>query len=463
MTVLSNTPWDQLEVGMEAEVRRVCRADDFFVFANITGNMNPKHFPRMKELEGNEALLHEPVAPAMWVSTLISSALGNKLPGPGTLYKTHCIEFFERAHAGDEIVITVKLIEKKDNHVAKFDCAVDTSDGKKLARGQAEVYAPTEPMDYNVDDIPGLLVQKHVHFDKLLAEAEPLPPMKTAVVAPETADSLLGALLAADHTIIDPILIGDEVKIHAAAKEIDRDISMYELIHEPDHTLATALGVRLVNEGRAGALMKGNLHTDILLSQVVKRDGGLRAGRRLSHVFVMDVPGMTHLLLISDAAINITPDLETKIDITQNAIDLAHALGMEVPKVGILSAVETVTPKIPSTLDAAALSKMAERGQIKGAVVDGPLAMDNAIDIEAARTKGIRSLVAGQAEILIAPNMESANMLAKELTFLAHAEAGGVVIGAKCPLIVTSRADDDKARLVSCAVAALYAHKKAAR
>lgn len=459
MTTLTNTTWDQLEVGMEAEVRRICRADDFFVFANITGNMNPKHFPRMKELEGTDAL-HEPVAPAMWVSTLISSALGNKLPGPGTLYKSHNVEFFERAHAGDELIITVRVIDKLDNNVARFSCQVVTANGKKLLEGKAEVYVPLEPMDYNVDDIPGLLVEKHVHFDKLLEEAEPLPPMKTAVVAPETGDALLGPLLAADHTIIDPILIGDEVKIRAAAKEVERDITGYELIHEPNHKQAASIGVRLVNEGKAQAVMKGQLHTDELLGQVVKRDGGLRAGRRLSHVFVMDVPGLTHLLLISDAAINIAPDLETKVDITQNAIDLAHSLGMDEPKVGILSAVETVTPKIPSTLDAAAISKMAERGQIRGALVDGPLAMDNAIDIEAARTKGIRSMVAGQAEILIAPNLESANMLAKELTFIAHAEAGGVVIGAKCPVILTSRADDEKARLVSCACAALYAYKK---
>ncbi|PRY26073.1 phosphate butyryltransferase [Aliiruegeria haliotis] len=457
MTTLTNVPWDQLEVGMEAEVRRICRADDFFVFANITGNMNPKHFPRMKELEG-DAGLHEPVAPAMWVTTLVSSALGNKLPGPGTLYKSHRMEFFERAHAGDELIIRVVLLEKLAENVARFSCRVDTTGGKKLATGEVQVYAPTEPMDYNVGDIPGLIVEKHAHFDKLLEEARPLPPIKTAVVAPEEGDALLGPLMAAEQTIIDPILIGDEELIRAAALDLGRDISQFELIHEPSHRLAAAIGVRLVNEGRAQAVMKGQLHTDELLGQVVKRDGGLRAGRRLSHVFVMDVPGLTHLLLISDAAINIAPDLETKVDITQNAIDLAHTLGMPEPKVGILSAVETVTPKIPSTLDAAAIAKMAERGQIKGALVDGPLAMDNAIDIEAARTKGIQSMVAGQAEILIAPNLESANMLAKELTFIAHAEAGGIVIGAKCPVILTSRADDEKSRLVSCAVAALYAH-----
>jgi phosphate butyryltransferase len=217
----------------------------------------------------------------------------------------------------------------------------------------------------------------------------------------------------------------------------------------------------LVREKQAQALMKGHLHTDVFLGEILKRETGLRAGRRLSHVFVMDVPGLEHLLLVTDAAINIAPDLQTKADIIQNAIDLAHSLGIEEPKVGVLSAVETVNPAIPSTLDAAILSKMADRGQITGGLVDGPLAMDNAIDLGAAATKGIRSLVAGRAEILVVPNMEAGNMLAKELTFLAHAEAGGVVMGAKCPVILTSRSDDDKARLASCAVAALHAARKA--
>jgi phosphate butyryltransferase len=206
--------------------------------------------------------------------------------------------------------------------------------------------------------------------------------------------------------------------------------------------------------------MKGHLHTDELLHEVLKKEGGLRGDRRLSHVFVMDVPGLDHLLLISDAAISIAPTLEEKVDITQNAIDLAIALGMEKPRVGVLSAVETVTPKIPSTIDAAVLSKMADRGQITGGVVDGPLAMDNAIDMEAAKTKGITSLVAGRADILIVPNLEAGNMLAKELVFIAHADGAGIVLGARVPVILTSRADNEKARLASCAVAALYQASK---
>ena len=212
----------------------------------------------------------------------------------------------------------------------------------------------------------------------------------------------------------------------------------------------------MVLEGKAGAIMKGNLHSDILLGEVVKKDGGLRTQRRISHVFALDVPTLDEILFISDAAINIAPDLMTKVDIVQNAVDLARACGLEQPRVGILSAIETINPAIPSTLDAAVLSKMAERGQIRGAIVDGPLAMDNAIDIEAARTKGIASLVAGRANVLIVPNLESGNMLAKELTFVARAEAAGLVLGAKVPVMLTSRADNDRARLASCALAQLY-------
>lgn len=311
----------------------------------------------------------------------------------------------------------------------------------------------SKPTDGNL----GKAEQAHAHFKALQERAEPLDPIPTAVVAPEEANSLGGALLAFENTLIQPILIGAAAKITAAAEELGKPLDGLEVIDAADHRSAAAQGVKLVNDGRARALMKGHLHTDELLGQVVKREGGLRTGRRLSHVFALDIPGSSQLLMISDAAINIAPDLETKVSITQNAIDLALALGVEQPKVAILSAVETVNPKIPSTVDAAVLSKMAERRQIVGGVVDGPLAMDNAISAAAAKTKGISSPVAGQAEILVAPNIESANMLYKALTNIAHAEVGGIVLGARCPIILTSRSDDDKARLASCTMAALYA------
>ena len=454
MNVITSIPFNDLEVGMEAQADRLCSADDFYVFAHASGNQNPMHIP---EADGDGDGEPEAIAPSAWVGALISSVLGNRLPGPGTVYESQMLHFRSHACAGDTLHIKVRLTEKMGDRRVRFDTNVTKPDGTLVVEGEAVVVAPVRAVSFDTADLPTLGVHRHKHFDRILEQAEPLEAIPTAVVAPEEANSLGGALLAADHTLIRPILIGDKAKIEAAAEELGRDLSGFEIIEEADHKRAAARGVALVNEGRAEALMKGHLHTDQLLGQIVKRDGGLRTGRRLSHVFVFDVPGIDHLLTVTDAAINIAPDLETKVDIIQNAIDVMRALGVELPKVGVLSAVEMVNPKIPSTLDAAILSKMSDRGQIRGGLVDGPLAMDNAMDIEAARTKGIKSLVAGRADVLVAPNLEAGNMLAKELAFAAHAEGGGLVLGAKCPIILTSRADGDKARLASCAIAALYA------
>ena len=450
MPSFSNTPFDALSVGMTASITRICRAEDFIVSAHATGNRNPAHLPDPREPEGKM------VAPSIWLGGLISAVLGNRLPGPGTLYRAQNLAFLGRAHAGDAVTAHVTLKALGPNREATFETWVTGPDGTRIAEGEARVIAPAAARSVEEGDLPGLTLERHRHFDALLAEAEALPPIPTAVVVPDNDFALGGALLGRDHTLIEPILVGNPDHIAAAAEKLGRDLTGIAIHPAEGHVHAAREAVALVRAGRARALMKGNLHTDDMLKAVLDRAAGLRTGRRLSHVFVMDVPGLDTLLLISDAAINIAPDLADKVDITQNAIDVAHAVGLANPKVGILSAVETVTPRIPSTLDAAILSKMAERGQIKGGIVDGPLAMDNAIDMQAARTKGITSLVAGQAEVLIVPNLEAGNMLAKELSFIAHAEAGGVVMGASCPIILTSRADDDKARLASCAVAALY-------
>lgn len=456
---IRNVPFDALEIGMEAQQTRTLVADDLYVFANSSGNFNPMHLPKE---DGDGDGTNEAVAPGMWVASLISAVLGCQLPGPGTLYRSQTLRFMGQAQAGDELTVGVRLTEKRDGRIAVFDTWVADQTGRRILEGEAEVAAPEKPLSFDLEDFPGLTVQRHVHFDRLLTMAEPLPAIPTAVVAPEKPDALAGAVLAADHTLIDPVLIGHAERIAEAAEAEGIDLARFRVIDVRDHRLAAQEAVRMVLDREAAAVMKGHLHTDILLSEIVKREGGLRrGGRRLSHVFVMDVPGLDHLLMVTDAAINITPDLKTKADIIQNAIDLALALGIEEPRVGVLSAVETVNLAIPSTLDAAVLSKMAERGQITGGLVDGPLAMDNAVDLGAAATKGIRSTVAGRANILVVPNMEAGNMLAKELTFLANAQAGGVVMGAKCPVILTSRADDDRARLASCAVAAIYAAKSA--
>ncbi|WP_320338825.1 phosphate acetyltransferase [Burkholderia vietnamiensis] len=299
--------------------------------------------------------------------------------------------------------------------------------------------------------------RQHQKYDALIARCRTVRPVTVAVVHPCDEVSLRAAVDAAQARIITPVLVGPAARITALAATIGVDVSGFRLVDAPHSHAAAALAVALVRAGDAQALMKGSLHTDELLEEVVRPDTGLRTQRRLSHVFIMDVPTYYKPLFITDAAVNIRPTLEQKADIAQNAIDLAHALGIAQPKVAILSAVETVSSKLPSTVDAAALCKMAERGQITGALLDGPLALDNAISPEAARLKHLSSAVAGDADILLAPDLEAGNMLAKELTFLANADAAGIVLGARVPVILTSRADNERTRLASCAIAALVA------
>ena len=297
----------------------------------------------------------------------------------------------------------------------------------------------------------------HTQYERLLARAKKLPAVPTAVVHPCDESSLTGAVDAARMGLIAPILVGPAQRIRAVAKQASLDISGYEIVDAPHSHASAAEGVRLVREGRAECLMKGSLHTDELMAAVVAREGGLRTARRISHCFVMDVPGYDHPLIISDAAVNIQPTLAEKVDIVQNAIDLGHALHFPEVRVAILSATETVNPKVASTVEAAALCKMADRKQITGGLLDGPLALDNAISPAAASIKQIDSPVAGQANVLIVPDMEAGNMLAKSLSFLAEADAAGIVLGARVPIILTSRADSELARLGSCAVAVLVA------
>ncbi|MEM8624324.1 MAG: bifunctional enoyl-CoA hydratase/phosphate acetyltransferase [Pseudomonadota bacterium] len=455
MKIVENIPYDALILGQEAALHRICTEDDFYVHATASGNHNPLH---LIDRDGDGDGRNEAIAPALWVGSLVSAVLGNLLPGAGTLYESQSFRFLARAHAGDELVARVRVAEKMGDRRVRFETMVDRpADGVRILEGDAVVIAPAEKLTFEELEVPGLTVRRHRHFEALLAEAEPLDPIPTAVVAPEDANALGGALLAMRHTIIAPILVGNPTGIDAAAREIGADLSGVEIVEALDHDTAAHRAVDLVAEGRAAAVMKGHLHTDQLLRACLRREQGLRAGRRLTHVFVMDVPGLSHPLLVTDAAINISPDLMTKVDIVQNAIDLARSIGIAEPKVGVLSAVETVNTQIPSSVDAALLAKMADRGQIRGGVVDGPLAMDNAIDLQAARSKGIRSAVAGLAEVLVVPGIDAGNMLAKQLTYIAHAEAAGVVMGALVPIILSSRADDDMARLASCAVAALHA------
>ena len=450
---LKNRTWAELKLGDFAKIERRITSRDLFLFAHASGNLNPLNIPHMDE---HNPAVDSVVAPSMWIGSLISSVLGNILPGPGTLYRSQDFEFLGYAHVGDLLQIEVTLVEKGDSPKAVFQTTVTLADGTSIASGKAIVDAPTETVYLEANILPGLLLDEHDHFTRLIEEAKKLPPMATAVVCPDDSNSIAGTYLAMSEGLINPILIGSQKKIEQAAKEAGVDISLVEIINIPDSKMAAAKAVELVHENKVKAIMKGNLHSDELLSQVVKKEGGLRTQRRISHVFVLNVASMSHPLFITDAAINIAPDLATKVDIVQNAIDLAHACGIDKPYVAIVSAVETVSFNIPSSMDAAILAKMADRGQITGAYVDGPLAMDNAIDMGAAITKHLSSEVAGKAQILVVPNLEAGNMLAKQLTFISHAQPAGLVIGAKAPIMLTSRADNERARLASCALAQLF-------
>lgn len=305
--------------------------------------------------------------------------------------------------------------------------------------------------------VPNIEAQPNSKYDRLIAMAKQVPAAVTMVVHPCDESSLRGVCEAAAAGLIKPVLVGPAAKIKAVAAQYNFDISRFEIVDASHSEAAAARAVELIHEGKGELLTKGSLHTDELMRSVTAKGTGLRTDRRISHVFVIAVPGYAQTLFITDAAINIFPDLDCKRDIVQNAIDLWAGIGLGTPKVAILSAVETVTAKIPSTIEAAALCKMAERGQITGGVLDGPLAFDNAIDPEAARIKGIKSPVAGQAQILVVPDLEAGNMLAKNLTFMAKADSAGIVLGARVPIILTSRADSLRGRMASCAVAVLYA------
>ncbi len=454
---LTNRTFAELQPGETAELRRIITPDDLYVFAAASGNYNPMHLPQT-DVDGDGKA--ENIAPGMFVASQISAVLGMLLPGAGTLYRRQVLDFHARAHAGDEVVCRVKVVEKLPDGIVRMETqVVRASDQALIVSGEAVVIAPQEKFDREDVEVPGLVVQRHRHFETLLERARPLPALPVAVVCPHDENSLGGALLAAKETIITPILIGRAEKIRAAALALEADLSGFEIIDVAGDVAAAAMACQLVHEGRAGAVMKGHLHTDDLLRPMLDKATGLRVGRRFTHVFVMDVPGRPEPVMVTDAAINIAPDLATKVDIVQNAIDLALSLGME-PRVGVLSAVETVNPAIQSSIDAALLSKMAERGQITGGQVDGPLAMDNAVDHGAARSKGLKGLVAGRANILVVPGIDAGNMLAKQLSFVSHAEGAGLVLGARVPVILNSRSDSAMSRLASCAVAALHhAHK----
>jgi phosphotransacetylase/acyl dehydratase len=457
--MIENRTFDEIAIGDSASLSRTVTQQDIELFAVVSGDVNPAH---MDPAFADTDMFHRIIAQGILEAGLISAVLGTELPGPGTIYLGQDLRFLHPVSIGDRITATLTVTEK---HPEKgdlvLDCRCTNQDGELVISGTAHVRAPTEKVRRPRVELPEVQLSRHQRFRALLAATAGHEPLATAVAHPCDANALGAAIAAAQAGLITPILVGPKAKILRAAEAMKVDIAGYRLIDVPHSEAAAAEAVALVKRGEAALLMKGSLHTDELLHAVLLPDSGLRTGRWLSHVYLMDVPSYPRPLLVTDAAVNIAPDLEQKRDIVQNAIDLAHVMQIEAPRVALLSAVETVNPKLRSTLDAAALCKMADRGQITGGLVDGPLAFDNAISPAAAAEKGIVSKVAGQADILVVPDLEAGNILAKQLTFLAGADAAGVVLGARVPIILTSRADAERTRMASCAVAVLIARQQA--
>jgi len=456
--MITNKTFDEINIGDSAKMQRALTKQDIDLFGLLSGDMNPTHFSDAYALMLLER--HKLVGHSMWSGVLVSSLLGNELPGPGTAYRSQNFEFHNAVELGDTLTITVAVTSKDaaDGTVV-FDCRAVNQRDEPIITGVARVKAPTRKPTDAGSPYATMQLHRKTAFKKLIDHVKDWPKIPTAVCHPCSKEALEGALDAAETDLIEPILVGPEAKIRAMAEDLKLDLGPYRLVDALHSHDAAAKAVALCRSGEAEALMKGSLHTDELMSAVVPSATGLRTERRISHVFAMDVPTYPRPLFITDAAVNIYPTLEEKVDILKNAIQLAHALGILQPKVALLSAMETVNPKIPATIDAAALCKMADRGQIEGALIDGPLAFDNAVSKEAARIKGIVSPVAGEADILLVPDLEAGNMLAKQLTYLAKADSAGIVLGARVPIILTSRADSAEARLASCAVAAAFAYR----
>jgi phosphotransacetylase/acyl dehydratase len=453
--MVENKTFDELQIGETVRLSRTFEHEDLATWAAVTGNANLVHAYEVAARQGREDDVGEP---GMWGTALFGTMIGTQLPGIGTRIRSASIEYTQPLVLGTQVTATVTVMAKhpKDGSVI-LECRCVDAHGDECFTGTAEVIPPPNKIREPVRALPKIHLHREERFLELVTLCQALEPATTAVVHPCSDDALVGPIRAAERGLISPILVGPEAKIRTTAEQASIDISQYPIIPVAHSHEAAERAVAMVRAGEAELLMKGSLHTDELLQEVLKREGGIRTERRLSHCFLLAVSTYARPFILTDAAINIAPDLMAKRDICQNAIDLAHAMGLKEPKIAILAAVETVNPAMAATLDAAALCKMADRGQIQGAILDGPLAFDNAVDEEAVKTKGIVSPVAGRADILVVPDLEAGNMLAKQLTFMAEAEAAGVVIGARVPIILTSRADSVRTRLASCAVAVLLA------
>ena len=454
---IANIPFEEIEVGQSAELSITLTKAQIDMLALVSGDVDALHLRGETGRAGADVRQTE----AVGAEAILSNLIGIRLPGPGSRILNRSLAYKGDIQPGDTVTATVTVRQKQaDGAIVVFDARCVNQRGDELVSGTVSVAAPTSRLFYDEITPPNLVLRRNDAFARLLKYCEGCVPVVCAIAHPCDNDSLMGAIEAARRNLIVPLLVGPEDRIRSIAEVLQVDLSPYRIVSTPHSHASAAKAAELAGSGQAEAIMKGSLHTDEIMGAIVPTAAGLRTSRRISHAFVMDVPTYHKPFIITDAAVNIFPKLEDKVDIVQNAIDLAHVFKIENPKVALLSAVETVTSKIPSTLDAAALCKMADRGQITGGTLDGPLAFDNAISADAARTKRISSPVSGDLDIMVAPDLESGNMIFKQLTYLAGAEGAGIVLGTRVPVILTSRADTVRTRLTSTAVMTLVAQAR---
>ena len=455
--ILRNRTFDEIAVGDTESLERTLTAQDIQLYAVLSGDDSVQNLDeRFAAAAGGDGV----IAHGMWAGALIAALIGTRLPGPGSRYLGQSLLFRAPVCIGDTLTISLTVSARDaDSRRVRLSCKGVDQRGETVIEGEAEVVAPEARIEYRRATLPEVrLSVGRGGLQRLLEHVRPLGAVRVAVVHPCDALSLSGALDARAAGLIEPVLVAPRDKLENVAREAGLDIAGLRIEDVPHSHAAAERAVDLARCGEVEALMKGSLHSDELMAAVISAAGGLRTKRRVSHCFVMQTPAYPRPFIITDAAVNIAPDLNQKADIVRNAIDLAHVIGVEQPRVAILAAVETVNSDMPATLDAAALCKMADRGQIAGGVLDGPLAFDNAVSAAAARIKGIDSPVAGQADVLVVPDLESGNMLAKQLEHMGDASSAGIVMGAKVPVVLTSRADSREARIASCAIALMLAH-----
>lgn len=456
---IENRTYDEIQVGDSAVLTRTLRPEDIQLFAIMSGDVNPAH---VDPEYAHSSMFQEVIAHGMWGGALISTVLGTEFPGPGTIYIGQTLRFSRPVKVGDTITVKITCTKKFDhNKHMIFDCLCTNQDGLKVIAGEAEVLAPTDKVKRTRIEMPEVTISdRDARYRRLIARAEGMAARKAVFAHPLQAESLQSAAVVRDAGMLHPVLVGPERQLRELAEQNGLDLRDCRFVDVPHSRAAVVRAVEMARAGEAGILVQGAITTHEFLLPVIEA-GGLRTARRLSHVLYIDVPSYPRPIILSDMMVNIEPSLEHKVDIVKNAIDFAHMMGIPEPKVALLAGIDTVTPRMRATLDAAALCKMADRGQIAGGLLDGPLAVDNALSLAAARTARLKSPVAGQADVLIAPDLEAGNMLARQLEHLADAISAGVVLGARVPVVLANRNDSVEGRVASLVLGLLVAHKAA--